>query len=435
MPYPHNLETTKEVEAIMMEMLWGESNLNTATKKWTSKNFGSTTCKHGFMQFYYEPIKQIINTCMNNQTNKLWPLLQKLGVTMKSEEKDLMGKPLMKRVMQTWPPTSTYLLEMMIFCLPSPGLLGDKYATSIRNCDLECPIMLYVPKMIPASDKGRFFSFGHVFSSKVSIGLKVRIILYVKSVQRTVIWMGKKQETVEDFPCGNTVALVASDLPKLVESLKCLAKSGPMVMCTIEESGEHIKDMQDDLMGGAKIIKYDPTSCRTVKSKSPNMHNRLYMEAQSLEEGLYLANKIWCLGSKTTGPNMFVDTCKRVQYLNEFKDSVAASFQWSSKEGVLVEEYMRGICYEVCDIIIAKPRLLKPVYLGEIQTLEQAHGGFYSRPCTLLYNIKAYPLVIESFRFCSTLRDATSGKSSEPLEVGSKAATLVIEIKKWKGLK
>ncbi len=33
---------------------------------------------------------------------------------------------------------------------------------------------------------------------------------------------------------------VASDLPKLVEGLKRLAKSDPMVQCTIEETGEHI---------------------------------------------------------------------------------------------------------------------------------------------------------------------------------------------------
>lgn len=32
----------------------------------------------------------------------------------------------------------------------------------------------------------------------------------------------------------------ARDLPKLVEGLKRLAKSDPMVQCTIEESGEHI---------------------------------------------------------------------------------------------------------------------------------------------------------------------------------------------------
>ncbi|KAJ8755104.1 hypothetical protein K2173_016833 [Erythroxylum novogranatense] len=537
-------------EAKMMERLWGENFFDPATKKWTTKNTGSPTCKRGFVQFCYEPIKQIINTCMNDQKDKLWPMLQKLGVTMKSEEKELMGKALMKRVMQTWLPASNALLEMMIFHLPSPakaqkyrvenlyeGPLDDPYANAVRNCDPEGPLMLYVSKMIPASDKGRFFAFGRVFSGKVSTGMKVRIM---GNVQRTVIWMGKRQETVEGVPCGNTVAMVgldqfitknatltnekevdahpiramtfsvspvvrvavqckvASDLPKLVEGLKRLAKSDPMVVCTIEESGEHIiagagelhleiclKDLQDDFMGGAEIIKSDPVvsfretvlerSCRTVMSKSPNKHNRLYMEARPMEDGLAeaidegrigprddpktrakilsdefgwdkdLAKKIWCFGPETTGPNMVVDMCKGVQYLNEIKDSVVAGFQWASKEGAMAEENMRGICFEVCDVVLhadaihrgggqiiptarraiyasqltAKPRLLEPVYLVEIQAPEQALGG--------------------------TLRAATSGQafpqcvfdhwemmSSDPLESGSQTNNLIAEIRKRK---
>lgn len=172
---------------------------------------------------------------MNDQKDKLWLMLQKLGVTWKSEEKELVGKAMMKRVMQTWLPASNALLEMLIFHLPSSskaqkywvdnlyeGPLDDIYANAIRNCDFEGPLMLYILKMIPASDKGKFFAFGCVFSVKVSTGLKVRIMgpnfvpgqnkdLYVKSVRRTVIWMGKKQESVEDVPCGNTVAMVGFD--------------------------------------------------------------------------------------------------------------------------------------------------------------------------------------------------------------------------------
>ncbi|MCO5582723.1 hypothetical protein L7F22_036622 [Adiantum nelumboides] len=124
---------------------------------------------------------------------------------------------------------------MMVFHLPSPakaqlyrvenlyeGPLDDAYATAIRNCDSEGPLMLYVSKMIPASDKDRFFAFGRVFSGKVSTGMKVRIMgpnyvpgqksdLHVKSVQRTVVWMGRRQEAIEDVPCGNTVALIGLD--------------------------------------------------------------------------------------------------------------------------------------------------------------------------------------------------------------------------------
>jgi elongation factor 2 len=124
---------------------------------------------------------------------------------------------------------------MMIFHLPSPataqkyrvenlyeGPLDDQYANAIRNCDPEGPLMLYVSKMIPASDKGSWFfafAFGRVFAGRVQTGLKVIIMgpnyvpgenkdLYVKNVQRSVIWMGKKQETVEDVPCGNTYVLL-----------------------------------------------------------------------------------------------------------------------------------------------------------------------------------------------------------------------------------
>jgi len=35
--------------------------------------------------------------------------------------------------------------------------------------------------------------------------------VYTKAVQRTVLCMGRKQEAVEDVPCGNTVALVGLD--------------------------------------------------------------------------------------------------------------------------------------------------------------------------------------------------------------------------------
>jgi elongation factor 2 len=422
-------------EKKMMERLWGDNFFDSATKKWTKKDTGSATCKRGFVQFVYEPIKTIIDNCMNDSKAKLFGLTDKLGITLKSEQKELTGKALMKAVMQAWIPAHEALLEMMIWHLPSPakaqkyrvenlyeGPLDDIYAAAIRNCDPNGPLMLYVSKLIPAQDKGRFFAFGRVFAGKVATGQKVRIMgpnyvpgqkkdLYVKSVQRTVLCMGRRQEAVEDVPCGNTVAMVgldqfitknatltnekaedahpikamkfsvspvvrvavepkvASDLPKLVEGLKRLSKSDPMVQCTIEETGEHIiagagelhleiclKDLQEDFMGGAEIRISDPvvsfretvtaTSNHICMAKSPNKHNRLYLQARPMEDGLAeaiddgrvgprddpktrgkilseefgwdkdLAKKIWCFGPDTTGPNMFTDITKGVQYLN-----------------------------------------------------------------------------------------------------------------------
>uniref|UniRef100_UPI00398046B5 EF-Tu/IF-2/RF-3 family GTPase n=1 Tax=Salmonella sp. s51944 TaxID=3159655 RepID=UPI00398046B5 len=143
----------------------------------------------------------------------------------------------------------------------------------------------------PTSDKGRFYAFGRVFSGRVATGLKCRIMgpnyvpgkkddLNIKQIQRTILMMGRYTESIEDVPCGNICGLVGvdqylvktgtittyekchnlrvmkfsvspvvrvaveaknpGDLPKLVEGLKRLAKSDPMVQTFIEESGEHI---------------------------------------------------------------------------------------------------------------------------------------------------------------------------------------------------
>ena len=59
----------------------------------------------------------------------------------------------------------------------------------------QAPLMMYVSKMVPTTDKGRFYAFGRVFSGIVSTGLKARIMgpnfvpgkkedLYVKPIQR-----------------------------------------------------------------------------------------------------------------------------------------------------------------------------------------------------------------------------------------------------------
>ena len=162
--------------------------------------------------------------------------------------------------------------------------------------------------------------------------------LYVKAIQLTVIMMGRYVEQVPDIPCGNTCGLVgvdqyilktgtifssdiahsfkvmkysvspvvrvavepknAADLPKLVEGLKRLSKSDPLVLFYTEESGEHIvagagelhleiclKDLVDDYMNGCPITQSDHVvsyrECTSeegpqVLSKSPNKHNRMF---------------------------------------------------------------------------------------------------------------------------------------------------------------
>merc|ERR1719506_2177257 len=227
-----------------------------------------------------------------------------LGITLKGDDRTIIAKPLMKRTMQIWINAADTLLSMIVTKLPSPrqaqkyrvenlyeGPMDDAAAQAIRECKADAGLMMYVSKMVPTSDKGRFYAFGRVFSGTIATGQKVRIQgphykpgskedLCVKNIQRTVLMMGRVTEQIADVPCGNTDALVGvdqyilksgtittcetahniatmkysvspvvkvavrpkdgKDLPKLVEGLKKLSKSDPLVVCTTEESGEHV---------------------------------------------------------------------------------------------------------------------------------------------------------------------------------------------------
>merc|ERR1719335_1301832 len=294
----------------------------------------------------------------------------------------------------------------------------------MRKCDKEGALMMYVSKMVPTSDKGRFYAFGRVFSGTIATGQKVRIQgpsykpggkegLCLKNIQRTLLMMGRTTEMIQDVPCGNTVALVGvdafivktgtittiesahniadmkysvspvvkvavkakdgKDLPKLVEGLKKLAKSDPLVICSIEESGEHViagcgelhveiclKDLRDeyaqcDFVMSDPVVSYretvSNTSNQTCLAKSPNKHNRLYVVAEPLDEAISAAieegtlgpkadakerakifrekydwdendaRKIWCWGPETEGANIVVDQTQAVQYVLETRST------------------------------------------------------------------------------------------------------------------
>jgi len=455
-----------EVEKLM-KRLWGDQFYSASEKKWNKT--GGEGYTRGFSQFIMDPIFKVFDAIMNNKRDMIVKLTEKLGLKLTTEEKEQEGKPLLKTFMKRWMPAGDALLQMITIHLPSPvtsqkyrmellyeGPQDDEAALGIKNCDPNAPLMLYISKMVPTSDKGRFYAFGRVFSGTVSSGPKVRIMgpnyipgkkddLFTnKNIQRTILMMGRYTEPIEDVPCGNICGLVGvdqflvktgtittyenahnmkvmkfsvspvvrvavecknpADLPKLVEGLKRLAKSDPMVLCLIEESGEHIvagagelhleiclKDLEEDhaqipIKKSDPVVSYRETvsaeSNIMCLSKSPNKHNRLYMKAAPLGEEVADdidkgeittrqdpkdrariladkhgwdvgdARKIWCFGPEGTGANLLVDVSKGVQYMNEIKDSVVGGFQWATKEGPLCDENVRGCRFNMYDVTL-----------------------------------------------------------------------------------
>jgi len=505
----------------LMQRFWGNNFYSPEEKKWSVEN--KEGYKRGFVQFVLDPIFKVFSAIMNFRKEEYLKLIEKLAIKIPAEDKDKIepgGKPLMKAVMKAWLPAGDTLLAMIGIHLPSP-VTAQKYRTEMlyegphddeaflgmKSCDSNGVLMMYISKMVPTSDKGRFYAFGRVFSGTIATGQKCRIMgpnyvpgkkedLCIKAIQRTILMMGRYTEPIEDVPCGNICGLVGvdqflvktgtittyenahnlkvmkfsvspvvrvaveaknpADLPKLVEGLKRLAKSDPMVQCIIEESGEHIvagagelhleiclKDLEEDhacipIKISDPVVTYRETvvdvSTQICLSKSPNKHNRLYMTAVDMPDGLaediekneitprqefkararFLnekydydvteARKLWAFGPEGTGPNLLIDVTKGVQYLNEIKDSVVAGFQWATKEGPLSDENVRGVRFNLHDVTLhadaihrgggqiiptarrcayacmltASPRYLEPVYLVEIQCPENAIGGIYS---------------------------------------------------------
>ena len=78
---------------------------------------------------------------------------------------------------------------MIVMKLPSPkvaqkyrasylyeGPINDPCGRAMKNCDKDGPLMIFISKMVPTNDGGRFYAFGRVFSGTVTAGQKVRIM-------------------------------------------------------------------------------------------------------------------------------------------------------------------------------------------------------------------------------------------------------------------
>lgn len=479
----------------LLTKLWGDNYFDPKTKKWTDEatTEDGTELKRAFCSMIIDPLLKLANSVKEGKKEVYEPMLEKLGITLKGEEKELTGKYLVRKVMQKWIFASEALLEMIILHLPSPraaqkyrtlylyeGPLDDECSKAMQACDPKGPLMMFISKMVPTSDSGRFYAFGRVFSGTVTQGEKVRIMgpnykpgkmddLKEKNVQRVVLMMGRKAEDVTDVPCGNTCALVGvdqclvkqgtistsakactirsmkysvspvvrvavnaknpADLPKLVDGLIKMSKADPLVQ-VINTETEHIicgcgelhleiclKDLVEEY-SNIEIVKSDPVvsyretitsqSSQICIAKSPNKHNKLFVNAEPLQDELVVeiddgkirpgddpkqttrtlidkynwdqhdAKKLWVFGPESQGPNLLVDQTKAVQYLTEIRDSMENAFQLVTKEGAVSEEPMRGVRINILDVDLHADA----IHRGGAQIIPTARRCYYAAQIT-----------------------------------------------------
>merc|ERR1712232_973371 len=347
----------------------------------------------------------------------------------------------------------------------------------------------------------------------------------------------------------------AKELPKVVEGLRRLAKSDPLVEVALEASGHHAisgcgeehmrllkNDLESEYCAGialewdAPSVSYRETvtqeSSMMCLSKSPNKHNRLFVKAEPITEELCLAieqkvvyptqdqkkrasmlekkfgwdktdgMKVWGFGpapeeaDAAYGANVLVDQTKGIQYLNEIKETVNSGLLWATREGPIAEENMRGIRFNLLDVklhtdsihrgmgqiqptarrvfyaasMTAACRLVEPVFSCFIECPDEVSPGIMQALGTCRgelvvsedlpggrKSVHAYVPIAETLGatpFATVLSQKTSGKAaasyafdhwatmpSDPLQydvkkkIETKAATIMLQIRKRKGLK
>lgn len=329
----------------------------------------------------------------------------------------------------------------------------------------------------------------------------------------------------------------SAELPKLLKGIRLLSKSDPMCFfkhdddtgeIIISGAGElHleicINDLRDMFTKNIEINVSEPVvpfretitavSSQVCLSKSANAHNRLFVVAEPISEELVSVleqrkvtgssdikekvnvlgehgwskdeiGKIWAF-SEMNNTNLFVDTTKGLQYINEIKDAVVTGFNVATNKGVLCNEPVIGVKYCLKDVTLhadaihrgagqmlpcsnrvayssmltAQPRLMEPIYLVEIEcpieVVSKVYSVFSQRKGTILEEdndangarIKGHLPVCESIGFTAFLRAETQGKAfpqcsfshwqiidDDPLVQGTRSHTIVTEVRKRKGL-
>lgn len=273
-------------------------------KLWEPKNFCNMIVK---------PIYTVLNACVAHpelgpDKKDLKSIAETLKINLKTSDYELRGKQLIRKVMGLWLPIAPSAVELAVEHFASPkvaqsyraellykGPQDDVYFNSIKNCDPNGPMIVYISKMVPTKDNSHFYAFGRVFSGTAKTG-RVKTLLnnhdpsnelqkktfLNDSVQKVVLMMANKIESISSAPAGNIMAFDGVDktmiksgtivdddsvkcyplknmnfsvspivqyalepknqaeLPKFTETLKKFVKSDPCLQYVFTDEGEHL---------------------------------------------------------------------------------------------------------------------------------------------------------------------------------------------------
>ncbi|EMR67913.1 putative 116 kda u5 small nuclear ribonucleoprotein component protein [Eutypa lata UCREL1] len=376
------------------------------------------------------------------------------------------------------------------------GPLDSKVAESMKKCDQDGPLVVHVTKLFSTPDAKSFFSLGRVMSGIARPGMQVRVLgegysiddeedMAMATIAGVSIAETRYNVETSGIPAGNwallsgidnsivksatlvppkleddedayifkpvthfteSVLKVAvepinpSELPKMLDGLRKINKSYPLITTKVEESGEHIilgtgelymdcvlHDLRR-LYADMEIKVSDPVTrfCETVDEMSatkcyaitPNKKNKITMVAEPLDDGIaediesshvkmsdgarkvakffedkyewdkLAARSIWAFGPDEKGPNILQDDTLPSEVdkslLRTVRETIRQGFSWAAREGPLCEEQLENFQKIMMAIRNTKFRIMdaslaqEAIFRGGGQVIPTARRACYS---------------------------------------------------------
>ncbi|MBI2655116.1 elongation factor EF-2 [Candidatus Woesearchaeota archaeon] len=231
------------------------------------------------------------------------------------------------------------------------GDLDSEFGKNLVNCNPEGKIAFVITRIVVDPRSGKDISAGRLFSGTLRSGTEVFLnnANQKQRIQNLYIYNGIKPELIDSIPAGNVCAISgvlgnagetvtlepeqafeelkhifepvitkaiepkkASDLPKLVEVLRKVAREDPSIVIEInEETGENLMSGMGELhleIIENRIITEKGVEVKTsspivvfresitkvsqeIEGKTPNKHNKFYFIVEPLPDAVYLAIK------------------------------------------------------------------------------------------------------------------------------------------------
>ncbi len=338
----------------------------------------------------------------------------------------------------------------------------SKLGKGMLETDPKGPLALMVTKIIIDPHAGEV-AVGRMYSGNIIRGQEVYISGSPKMnrVQQVNLMVGADRIPIENVSAGNVVAATGirdaiagstvtdepdaeaferivhvsepvvtvaveakhtKDLPKLIEVLRMISKADPSIQVAInQETGENLmsgmgelhleiteyrirKEHGVDITTSEPIVVYRESvskkSPHSFEGKSPNKHNRFYIEAEPLDskivKALYsneipsnakkyrkeIAKALQDLGMDKEiakgvfgikGSNIITDVTKGIQYLSETHELIAQSFEEVMKSGPTASEPCQGLLLKLVDAKLHEDA----IHRGPAQVIPAVRNAIY----------------------------------------------------------